>query len=844
MRAILLRALFCLPWAACLARAQSVHWDPPGGTLAVGEASTLQLVFEDCDPKDTPAPPQVPGLTLSYGGQSTSVSIINGAYSHSVSCSYSAILSRKQAVEIPSFDVETSKGRVKVAAARFEPVGAVVGGGQSLESAAHSRLEAEPATVWAGEVFTLEYTIQAARSYYPDFGRGVFDWNSEPLVVEDWSAPETFESRSGAEPESGLVRRTRAIAHQPGSHRLNPINQIVNLSVGVTGFGFFQQRQYQQFSVSATSPTIDVRPLPPAPADFTGAVGTFKISSKIVPKDLSVGDPVTWTIQLTGTGNWPDITGLRPREVSRDFQVIQPKAKRTPAEGKLFDSTLSEDVVLVPTKPGTYALEPVRFTYFDPKSGSYETITAPGSTVEVAAETSANAGSPRAGSPASISTEISAGLSAPAPSPAVAIAPSGLPRDPLAANSPASRPMRATPFVLLLAAPFLVFFALWLWFAGRLARRTDPERKRREARARLAVVLEMLRKNGSGEAMRPLLLSWQRDSAVMWRLMHAAPTPSLIADPAWSALWAEAERAVYGPDSSLPTDWMSRAQAALSVNPVPGFTPAQLFKPRNLLPFLFAFLALVFGVLPGRLGAASDSPAQLSPESSYRLGDFAAAEKGWRAELVREPDSWTARHNLSLALAQQDHWDEAAAQAVAAFVQKPEDPAVRWQFALACEKAGFVPDSLAEFISPGMLQWLARLASPAEWQRYALVSAWLAAAGLAAGLAAAFGAGDRHKRRTIAIGIGLLAVAAIGGVSSAVGWKAYGTAADPSAGIVWRNSSLRSIPTEADTAQKTTPLPAGSIAKTDRRFLGWVRLTFDNGQTGWVRKEEVVWLWQ
>jgi hypothetical protein len=840
MRAFILRALLCLPWAACLARAQSAHWDPPGGTLAVGEASTLQLVFEDCDPKDTPAPPQVPGLTLNYGGQSTSVSIINGTYSHSVSCSYTAILSRKQSVEIPSFDVETSKGRVTVAAARFEPVGAVVGGGKSLESAAHSRLEAEPTTVWAGEVFTLEYTIQAARSYYPDFGRGVIDWNSEPLVVEDWSAPETFESRSGAEPETGLVRRTRAIAHQPGSHGLNPINQIVNLSVGVTGFGFFQQRQYQQFSVSATSPTIDIRPLPPAPADFTGAVGTFKISSKIVPQNPSVGDPVTWTVQLTGTGNWPDIAGLRPREVSRDFQVIQPKAKRTPAVGKLFDSALSEDVVLVPTKPGTYALEPVRFTYFDPKSGSYETITAPGSTVEVAAETSANAGSPRAGNPASIPSEISA---AQAPSPAVAIAPSGLPRDPLAPGSPASRPMDGTPLVLLLVAPFLVFIALWLWFAGRLARLTDPERKRREARARLAAILEKIRNNSSGEAMRPLLLSWQRDSATVWRLIHAAPTPGLITDPSWNVLWTEAERAIYGPESSLPTDWVSRAQTALSVKRVPGFAPTQLLKPRNLLPFFFAACAFVIGALPTGLGAA-DSAARISPENSYRLGDFAAAEKGWKAELESEPVSWTARHNLSLALAQQDHWDEAAAQAVAAFVQKPEDPAVRWQFALACEKAGFVPDSLAEFLSPGMLQWLARHASPAEWQQFALVSSWLAAAGLVAGIAAAFGVGGRRKRRIVALGIALLAVAAIGGAASAVGWKAYGTAADPSAGIVWRNSSLRSIPTEADTAQKTTPLPAGSVAKTDRRFLGWVRLTFDNGQTGWVRKEEVVWLWQ
>jgi len=44
--------------------AQSVHWDPPGGTLPVGEVSQLQLVFDDCTPNDTPAPPKADGLRL------------------------------------------------------------------------------------------------------------------------------------------------------------------------------------------------------------------------------------------------------------------------------------------------------------------------------------------------------------------------------------------------------------------------------------------------------------------------------------------------------------------------------------------------------------------------------------------------------------------------------------------------------------------------------------------------------------------------------------------------------------------------------------------------------------
>ena len=72
----------------------------------------------------------------------------------------------------------------------------------------------------------------------------------------------------------------------------------------------------------------------------------------------------------------------------------------------------------------------------------------------------------------------------------------------------------------------------------------------------------------------------------------------------------------------------------------------------------------------------------------------------------------------------------------------------------------------------------------------------------------------------------------------------YGDTADARAAIAWHQVLLRSIPTEADTQQKTSSLPAGSLAVVDKTFLGWVRLAFPNGQTGWVRQEDIVWLYR
>jgi tetratricopeptide (TPR) repeat protein len=242
------------------------------------------------------------------------------------------------------------------------------------------------------------------------------------------------------------------------------------------------------------------------------------------------------------------------------------------------------------------------------------------------------------------------------------------------------------------------------------------------------------------------------------------------------------------------------------------------------------------------LVAAGGRPVRaVAPASSYRQGAFAEAEQGWRAAAARDPRDWTARYNLSLALAQQNRWDEAAAQAAAAFVQHPDDASVRWQFALTCDKAGFAPGALIAFLAPGPLQDLGRLASPADWQRVAALAAILAAGGLVWLLAVGYGCGGRRSLRA---GAGLVGAALLLGATAAAGWHAYGSTHDSRAVIVWHGSTLRSIPTEADAAQKTTPLGAGSVAVVDKTFLGWARLAFGNGQTGWVRQGDLVGIWR
>jgi hypothetical protein len=807
-----------------VARAQSVRWEPADG----GVPNAVMLLFENCEPEGQPDLPAIPNVTFTSLGRSESSQSTFGTGGfttiRTVALSYVVRGRQNTPVQIPSFTVKTNRGPMRVPAFNAAAPAA------PLESVASAKLTPERTSVWAGEVFGLNYELSASRRTNPQISP-TFDWNSTPLVAEDWSKPEVTEALVNGERRVNVLFRARAVAKAASTLKLEAATHLLSIQTGTIGFGIISQPRMEQVSVTSDQPTIEIRPLPAAPAGFSGAVGQFKLVSKVVPEKAAVGEPVTWTLELSGTGNWPEIAGLPSRDVSNDFQVVQPKAKRTPAEGKLFDVTLAEDVVLVPTKAGTYALGPVNFTYFDPKSGSYKTINAPRTSVTITAPQAPqfNLNPPGDTEPAPAKS-----ARAPTPPPSAPSAPSGIPRDPLPGSDEVGTPMSMGSIVIACLVPFLALAGFWFWLAVQRAKLTDPVRPRREARDRLAHTLTRLRSAADAEQS-GLLLAWQRDTTALWQLRHAAPSATTMPDQAWNELWLEADRALYGARNKLTSDWVARAQAALASVRLPKFKATRLFRPQNLMPFA-ALLAVGFLAT-----AVIVRAAELDALSAYRKGEFASAEKGWRAAIEKKPTDWIARHNLSLALAQQEKPTESAAQAVAAFVQNPSDASVRWHFALAAQKAGVVPAALSPFISPGPLQSIGRMASPVGWQRWMIVAAWILAAALGGLLLNAY---RRRARAMRWIAFTALGVSVIVGGMSAAGINSYGLAANIDAVVVGRASILRSIPTEADTSQKTSSLAAGSIALADRTFLGWRRIAFENGQTGWVRKDDLVPLWK
>ena len=121
---------------------------------------------------------------------------------------------------------------------------------------------------------------------------------------------------------------------------------------------------------------VNVKQLPAnAPASFTGAVGQFELNASVDTTESKVNEPITWNVSLTGAGNinavpdpvWPEIDGWRSFE-------SQATINAQTQDGIMGGSKVYERL-LVPGQPGQFTVPALEYSYFDPSTEEYKTLT-------------------------------------------------------------------------------------------------------------------------------------------------------------------------------------------------------------------------------------------------------------------------------------------------------------------------------------------------------------------------------------------------------------------------------------------------------------------------------------
>ncbi len=124
---------------------------------------------------------------------------------------------------------------------------------------------------------------------------------------------------------------------------------------------------------------VKVRPLPTQGKtdDFSGAVGRFRFRCKLDSHQAKVGEPLTLERVIEGDGHVDLIPDL-PLPPLPGFKVYDTEASghTRATNGGQVDSEKTFRTVLIPTEPGVQVLSSLKFSFFDPDRGAYETLTA------------------------------------------------------------------------------------------------------------------------------------------------------------------------------------------------------------------------------------------------------------------------------------------------------------------------------------------------------------------------------------------------------------------------------------------------------------------------------------
>ena len=164
---------------------------------------------------------------------------------------------------------------------------------------------------------------------------------------------------------------------------------------------FAQFGERRDISISSDPVGLEVKPLPPnAPPSFSGAIGSFTMTTDAKPKSVQVGDPITVTTTISGRGNF-DRVNAPLLEDERGWHKYPPSSKFKQDDEVGISGTKTFEMVVSPNE-NKQSLPVLAFSYFDPAKEQYVTLQSESTaiTVQGGAAAPAVAAQPASSSPA------------------------------------------------------------------------------------------------------------------------------------------------------------------------------------------------------------------------------------------------------------------------------------------------------------------------------------------------------------------------------------------------------------------------------------------------------------
>jgi len=139
-------------------------------------------------------------------------------------------------------------------------------------------------------------------------------------------------------------------------------------------FGFGRDAVTEPFAARSNEIVLNINEVPGQnkPLEYNGAVGRFTFDVDIKPLSLKVGEPVTLTMKVAGSGNIEQLELPHIPDI-KSFKSYEPESKvNVSQEGGDVRGEKIFEKVLIPRSAGDYKIPEITFAFFNPATGRYQ----------------------------------------------------------------------------------------------------------------------------------------------------------------------------------------------------------------------------------------------------------------------------------------------------------------------------------------------------------------------------------------------------------------------------------------------------------------------------------------
>ena len=393
--------------ASAILQAQEATAGLSSPSTSVGQPVELVVTVRDSRNAEVPQTIDVAGLRIELFGRATRFEMNNFKMTSSLTYTYSVVPLNAGEFTIPPIEVKVDKKTLKTAPARLSVMAGApprLPQAPPLPNAPSPRADVQPpagqVTPYFGDLLLSKKkayvgeVVPAELRYYfnsrisgevgdrPNFGGEGFTAqklthvpkreqivNGENYVVFGFQTGITPVKCGTLEiPASSLEARLQVPGSPPPGFA-----DIFQQFGGALPPGMFTNSR--DVSIETKPVTIEVVSLPKEgkPENFSGAIGKFNMEASANPKKAEPGEPVTIKVLVSGQGNF-DAMGAPELTVDEGWRSYPPTDKFDPGDPIHFSGTKTFEFILI-AKQDRAQTPGLKFTYLDPATGKYESLT-------------------------------------------------------------------------------------------------------------------------------------------------------------------------------------------------------------------------------------------------------------------------------------------------------------------------------------------------------------------------------------------------------------------------------------------------------------------------------------